>query len=1109
MEALKSSFLYTTTPLHTLSSKPSKTQKPSKPEQTTFHCSVTPDPWSLSDGNKPKSKNPKNRLSDDNARRIIKSKAQYLSALRRNQGSRAQTPKWIKRTPEQMVRYLEDDRNGHLYGKHVVAAVQKVRSLSGRPEGSYDMREVMGSFVTKLTFREMCTVLKEQKGWRQVRDFFDWMKLQLCYRPSVIVYTMVLRIYGQVGKIKLAEQTFLEMLEAGCEPDEVACGTMLCAYARWGRHKAMLSFYAVVQERGITLSVAVFNFMLSSLQKKSLHRNVVELWAQMVDSRVVANHFSFTVVISSFVKEGLAEEAFKTFREMKAMGFVPEEVTYSLLITLSSKMRNRDEALKLYGDMSSLKIVPSSFTCASLLALHYRSGDYSKALSLFSEMERNKISADEVIYGLLIRIYGKLGLYEDAIKTFEEIERLGLLSNEKTYIAMAQVHLNSGNFEKALNTMEKMRSKDIWFSRFALIVLLKCHVMKEDLASAEVTFQALSKTGLPDYGSCNDMLNLYMRLGLTDKAKEFVIQLRKDQIEFDEELLKTVMKLYCKENMRQDAEQLIEELAASGVFKESKFVKTFSMAMHGDFRRPAEDTIEPMDHQSVMALRLVLSLYLADGNGSKMEENVKLLLKTASGVSVASQLISKFVREGKKPTLWLNMPHNNHVATCLNSLDLALNKNSFVMLWACLNNQLYILYVGDISKAEDLYGLLNKLGFKLDDATNASMITFYAMQHKLKQAKEVFATVADSCIPGKPLYSSMIDAYTRCAKPEEAYLFYKEQTNRGHDLGAVAISMLVNSLINCGKYRDAERVIVDSFHGSVELDTVAYNTFIKAMLEAGKLHFAASIYDRMLSMGVVPSIQTYSTMISVHGRGRNLEKAVEMFNMAKSMGVALDEKAYTNMICYYGKAGKSHEASILFSKMQEEGITPGQVSYNIMINIYAAAGLHHEAEELFHTMRRNGCSPDDSTYLALVRAYVEGLKYSEAEEAITLMQKEGISPSCAHFNVLLIAFAKAGLLGEAERVFGELISSGLSPDLGCYRTMLRGYVDYGHVEQGISFYETISGSVKPDRFIMSAAVHLYKLGGMELRAEGILNSMSRLGISFLENLEVGSKAQIS
>lgn len=475
------------------------------------------------------------------------------------------------------------------------------------------------------------------------------MLQQLSYRPSVIVYTIVIRMYGQVGKVKLAEQTFLEMLESGCEPDEVACGTMLCTYARWGRHKAMLSFYSAVRERGISLSLPVFNFMLSSLQKKSLHGNVIELWRQMVDAGVKANQFTYTVVISSFVKEGLAEEAFKTFKEMKRLGFVPEEVTYSLLITVSSKMGNKDEAFRLYEDLKSQEIIPSNYTCASLLALHYRNGDYSKALSLFSEMGRYKIAADEVIYGLLIRIYGKLGLYEDAQKTFNEIEKLGLLSDEKTYVTMAQVHLNSGNFEKALCVMEEMRSKNILFSRFAFIVLLKCNVMKEDLASAEATFQILSKTGLPDSGSCSDMLSLYVKLGLTEKAKGFVIQIRKDQAQFDEELLKIVLKVYCEERLLTDAQQLIDELSKSEPFEGNKFVRIFTTAMNGEILRPAvsEDPLEPFDLRDTLAFGMMISMYLAHGNTAGTEEKLNLLLKTANGLKVASQLIVNFIKEGK------------------------------------------------------------------------------------------------------------------------------------------------------------------------------------------------------------------------------------------------------------------------------------------------------------------------------------------------------------------------------------------------------------------------------------------------------------------------------
>lgn len=81
------------------------------------------------------------------------------------------------------MKYLEDERNGELYGKHVVAAIKAVRAMGERKEGEADVRRVMGSFVGKLSFRDMCVVLKEQRNWRQVRDFFAWMKLQRDVNP--------------------------------------------------------------------------------------------------------------------------------------------------------------------------------------------------------------------------------------------------------------------------------------------------------------------------------------------------------------------------------------------------------------------------------------------------------------------------------------------------------------------------------------------------------------------------------------------------------------------------------------------------------------------------------------------------------------------------------------------------------------------------------------------------------------------------------------------------------------------------------------------------------------------------------------------------------------
>ncbi|RWW70052.1 hypothetical protein BHE74_00022303 [Ensete ventricosum] len=656
MDCLRSPFLspFTSSPQNPFAlprPRPRSKALDSKPPVRSSNAS---DPWSLSDGNsgrprpRPYRRNPRKPLSDDDARRIIQAKAQYLSRLRRNQGSGAQTPRWIRRTPEQMAQLIEDDRDGHLYGKHVVAAIRKVRALAARPEGSYDMREVMASFVTKLSFREMCVVLKEQRGWRQVRDFFAWMKLQLCYRPSVIVYTIVLRIYGQVGKIKLAEQIFLEMLEAGCEPDEVACGTMLCAYARWGRHKDMMLFYSAVRRRDILPSVAVFNFMISSLQKRKLHVKVIQLWKQMLDDAVEPNRFTYTIIISSYAKENLVDDAFDAFRKMKKAGFPPEEATYSLLITLSVKHGKGDDALQLYEEMKTLAIIPSNYTLASLLTLHCKNANYTKALVLFTDMERNKIVLDEVIYGILIRIYGKLGLYEDALKTFEEIKIIGLLNDEKTYVAMANVHLNVGNYEEAVEVIELMRSRNVELSNFAYNVLLRCYVAKEDVVSAELTFRMLSKTGLPDAGCCNDLLRLYAKLGLFEKAKVLISQVRHDDIEFDEGLYKTVLEVYCKEGMIDDAEILMEEMENVDLAVDRN-TKTSLMAMYGAAGGllKAESLLKNLEQPDPIAFSVMLCLYLENGDSEKAKEILKSLCQTNGGLSTANQLISKYAREGK------------------------------------------------------------------------------------------------------------------------------------------------------------------------------------------------------------------------------------------------------------------------------------------------------------------------------------------------------------------------------------------------------------------------------------------------------------------------------
>ncbi|KAF7080755.1 hypothetical protein CFC21_084778 [Triticum aestivum] len=764
--------------------------------------------WSLSSG-APSSSSPSSSRGrrPPPYRRLLHDEARRLRQERRGQGAGAGTPRWVRRTEGQMARYVEDDRAGHVHGRHVVAAARAARATASRPPaGGSAMREAMASFVAKLTFREMCVVLREQRGWRQAHDFFSWMKLQLCYEPSVVAYTILLRAYGNAGKIELAEEAFLEMLEAGVEPDAVACGTLLCAYARRGRHGDMMLFYAATRRRGVAPPVSAFNFMLSSLQKHRLHGKVIQLWKHMMEmeeaNNVVPNHFTYTVVIGSFVKEGLLEEAMDVMGKMRASRLIPEEATYSCLISLSSRHGRGEQVVMLYEEMRAHGIVPSNYTCASLLALYDKSEDYSKALSLFSEMERSRVVIDEVIYGILIRIYGKIGLYDDAQRTFEEIDSAGLLSDEQTYVAMAQVHMNARNYDKALQVFGLMRSRNVKPSSFSYGALLRCHVAREDIAAAEDVFRALCKYGLPDVFCCNDLLRLYVKLGQLEKASAFILKMRKEDIQLDEALCMTVMEVCCKSGMIADADKILKEMNNGGVtMKSSTMVSMIEM-----YARNRTSVMQEQDSSS--------KALACQTDSSALNAALKSLLDTPGGSSIACQLIRKLAREGR---------------TC---------------------------------EAKFLHEQLTQLGVKPEDSATATLIVQYGQEQKLHQAEELFESESTSFPIGAPVYNAMVDALCKCGNIEEAYRLFMKMADQGHSRDVVTISILVTHLTKHGKFQEVENIIHGCFHGEVELDTVVYNTFIKSMLESGKLYSAVNIYDRMISTGVRRSLQTFNIMIS-------------------------------------------------------------------------------------------------------------------------------------------------------------------------------------------------------------------------------------------------------
>ncbi|KAI5072949.1 hypothetical protein GOP47_0013055 [Adiantum capillus-veneris] len=289
-------------------------------------------------------------LSDDGARRVIKQKKSLDSQLRKNQPG-TQTVNWLLRSPAQMAQFLADGRVDYRFNKYVDKAIYTISKLASKSKDSYDFGVVMNPWVGSLSFKDMCIVLRELKSVASACDFFHWMKLQGCYIPSVIPYTMLLRKCGEAGRFDLVETYYTEMLREGCEPDEVVICSLICIFGKANRINDMMAFYTMMRSQGLVPPIVVLNFMLSSLYKAGLYNNAIEVWRDLLTARVKPNEYTYAVIVNVLRKERKSVEALDVFEEMVQEGHLPDEILYSTVIKMMGDLGRLDNILELYERM--------------------------------------------------------------------------------------------------------------------------------------------------------------------------------------------------------------------------------------------------------------------------------------------------------------------------------------------------------------------------------------------------------------------------------------------------------------------------------------------------------------------------------------------------------------------------------------------------------------------------------------------------------------------------------------------------------------------------------------------------------------------------------------
>ncbi|XWS23650.1 hypothetical protein CRYUN_Cryun28dG0033200 [Craigia yunnanensis] len=257
--------------------------------------------------------------------------------------------------------------------------------------------------------------------------------------------------------------------------------------------------------------------------------------------------------------------------------------------------------------------------------------------------------------------------------------------------------------------------------------------------------------------------------------------------------------------------------------------------------------------------------------------------------------------------------------------------------------------------------------------------------------------------------STLIDAYSKCGRPNDACKFFSEL--QAYD------TILLNSMItvysSCGRIEDGKQL----FKTMPNKSLISWNSMIVGLSQNGCPIEALDLFCKMNRSDLRIDRFSLASVISACASISSIELGEQVFAKATLIGLESDQIISTSLVDFYCKCGLVEYGRKIFDTMTKSD----QISWNSMLMGYATNGHGLEALLLFDEMRNAGVSPTDITFIGVLSAcdhcglLEEGLKWFDS-----MKWDYHIDPGIEHYSCMVDLFARAGCLEEAMNLIEQM-----------------------------------------------------------------------------------------
>ncbi|KAK8484230.1 hypothetical protein V6N13_076693 [Hibiscus sabdariffa] len=443
-----------------------------------------------------------------------------------------------------------------------------------------------------------------------------------------------------------------------------------------------------------------------------------------------------------------------------------------------------------------------------------------------------------------------------------------------------------------------------------------------------------------------------------------------------------------------------------------------------------------------------------------------------------------------------------------------------------------------ILKTKQLHALISKTHLSLDPFFATKLIRFYAFNHDLCSARNLFDKAPQRSVF---LWNSIIRAYAQArhfnvalslfnkmlaSKTKPDNFTYASVTRACYDnfdldgmrlvhamvilsglgLDSICGSALVTGYSKLCLVDEASKV----FYKIPEKDLVMWNAMVSGYVNCGLLNKGLELFSWMRHMGQQPDGYTLVALTSgimdsdllsvgqgIHGFclktgfdctvhvGSSL---VSLYSRFKCMDLAntvfcsllqLDLIAWSSLITGYSQCGDYEKAFFYFRNLNmEKGKTIDPILVSVVLAATAQAANARFGIEIHGYVVRHGFDWNALVFSALIDMYCKCGFVKSGIQVFEIMPERNV----VSYNSLILGLGLNGLASQAFKMFDEMLVINLKPDDSTFSALLSACCHAGLFDEGWEVFRRMISefSIKPKT---EHYVHVVKLLGMAGKIE--------------------------